>query len=334
MFDHIADAIKVPAIIQLADNLYVARFEMMKMYSTLVAVERLLAAGSVREGDTLIDSSSGLYAYSLALACHKLDLRCHIIASKVMDRALVTQIELLGAIVEQVPPTGTLKLDQSLRVRRIEEVLRNNSRVHWMQQYHDDIHYAGYSPIADQIRADIGTDQLTLVGAVGSGASTGGLITALRATDVRVELVGIQPFGSVTFGSSHLDDPGMIIAGIGSAIPFRNVRHELYDRIHWLSFEYGMSGAIALFRRHGVFAGLSSGCCYLVGSYEAKARPDRRVILLAADTGHRYIATVFARHAEALDVDVLAPIVIPNLDALTLPWSMMEWSRRDALVSA
>jgi cysteine synthase len=333
MFDHIADAIKTPVVIKLTENLYVARFEMMKLYSTLVAVERLLANGTIRKGDTLVDSSSGLYAYSLALACHKLGMRCHIIASKVMDVTIATQIELLGAVVEQVQPAGTLKQDQSLRVQRIEEMLRTNPRVHWMQQYHDDIHYAGYVPVAEQIRADIDSDKLTIVGAVGSGASTGGLISALRAVDRGAELIGIQPFGSVTFGSEHIDDPGIIIAGIGSAIPFRNVRHKLYDRIHWVSFEYGMSGSIALLRRHGVFAGLSSGCGYLVASYEAAAQPDRRVVFVAADTGHRYMDTVFARHRDARDIDTLAPIAITAIEELALPWSMMAWNRRAAPVS-
>ena len=53
MFDHIADAIKAPALIRLGVNLYVARFETMKVYSTLVAVERLLQAGVVKRGATL-----------------------------------------------------------------------------------------------------------------------------------------------------------------------------------------------------------------------------------------------------------------------------------------
>ena len=58
MFDHIADAIKAPALIRLTPNLYLARFETMKVYSTLVAVKSLLDRGLVRPGDTLLDSSS------------------------------------------------------------------------------------------------------------------------------------------------------------------------------------------------------------------------------------------------------------------------------------
>ncbi|MDQ1814872.1 pyridoxal-phosphate dependent enzyme [Massilia sp. CCM 9210] len=330
MFDHIADAIKAPDFVRLGPNLYVARFETMKVYSTLVAVERLLAAGVVRRGDTLLDSSSGIYAYALALACHKFDMQCHIIASKTVDKTLMVQLQLLGANVEQVPPSATLKMDQSLRVARIQEIRAASPHVHWMQQYHDDIHYAGYEPIASDIERLLGTDGLTIVGGVGSGCSTGGLARALRCTDDAVELVGVQPFGSVTFGCAHIEDPGIIIAGIGTGIPFRNVQHALYDQIHWVGFDYGLAGAVALLRRHAIFAGLSSGCCYLAAAREAQLRPERNVLFIAPDTGHRYVDAVFAQHADALELHSLAPVHVDSHEQLVLPWSVMAWNRRTA----
>lgn len=328
MFDHIADAIKAPAFIRLAPNLYLARFETMKVYSTLVAVKMLLDRGLVRPGDTLLDSSSGIYAYALALACHKFGMKCHIVGSQTVDRTLLVQLQILGATVEQVPALATLKLDQSRRVERVAELLAAHPRTHWMQQYHDDIHYLGYEPVAAHIAAMLDVRRLTLVGSVGSGCSTGGLITALRRHDPAVAMTGIQPFGSVTFGSEHVADPGIIIAGIGSSIQFRNVRHELYDAIHWVSFDAGMAGAVALLRDHGIFAGLSSGCTYLVGLEEARRHPDRDILLIAPDTGHRYIDAVFARHGEALRPEILAPIMIDTLDELALPWSVLAWNRR------
>lgn len=328
MFDHIADAIKAPDFVRLDANLYVARFETMKVYSTLVAVEQLLRSGRVAQGDTLLDSSSGIYAYALALACHKFGMRCHIIASKTVDPTLMLQLRLLGATVEPVAPAATLKLDQSLRVARIAEILASEPDVHWMQQYHDDIHYGGYAPIAAQIAALFGDRSLTLVGGVGSGCSTGGLTLALRAQHDDVDLIGIQPFGSVTFGSDHIADPGIVIAGIGTGIPFRNVRHALYDQIQWIGFDYAMAATVALLRRHAVFAGLSSGACYLAARREAALRPERAVLFIAPDTGHRYVDAVYARHHQAQDIDLLAPMTIASVEQLALPWSAMAWTRR------
>ncbi|UNP30015.1 pyridoxal-phosphate dependent enzyme [Lysobacter gummosus] len=324
---HIADAIKAPDLVRLGENLFVARFETMKVYSTLVAVERLLASGRIRAGATLMDSSSGIYAYALALACHKFGLRCHIVGSKTVDKTLMVQLRILGATIEQVEPQATLKMDQSLRVARIRELLAADPDLHWMQQYHDDIHYHGYQPVADQIRDAVGAGPLSVVGGVGSGCSTGGLACALREDDASLQLIGVQPFGSMTFGCEHIEDPGIIIAGIGSSIPFRNVRHDLYDQVHWVSFDYGLSGSVALLREHAVFAGLSTGCCYLVAQREARLHPERKVVFLAADTGHRYVEGVFAHYEQALDPRALHPTPIASLDELALPWSAMAWNR-------
>ncbi|MFD0336730.1 hypothetical protein ACFQZ0_32875 [Streptomyces erythrogriseus] len=68
-----------------------------------------------------------------------------------------------------------------------------------------------------------------------------------------------------------------------------------------------MSGAVALLREHAVFAGLSTGAGYLTATYEARRHPDRLHLVIGADTGHRYVGRVFARHAEALDPAALKP---------------------------
>ena len=318
----------MPTIIRLGNNLYVARFETMKIYSALIAVEKLLEKGLVQQGDTLLDSSSGLYAYALALACHKFGMRCHIIASKTVGKTLMTQLQILGAKVEQLQVAATLKLDQSQRMIRIQQILQENPRIHWMQQYHDDIHYQGYHPIAEHIGKEVGLESLSLVGGVGSGCSTAGLIEVLRSDHHAIELIGVQPFGSMTFHSQHIEDPGIIIAGIGSAIYFKNVVHTHYDRIHWVSFSYGMSACIALLRQHAIFAGLSTGCNYLVAKQEAACQPQRNFIFIAADTGHRYIDSVFAQHEQAQDIDTLFPRKIHSIEAMSMPWSMLDWSRK------
>ncbi|WP_020669474.1 pyridoxal-phosphate dependent enzyme [Amycolatopsis nigrescens] len=331
MHEHYAEAVKVPDPIELAPDLVCLRFETMKIYSALGAVQRLLDSGRVAPGDTLIDSSSGIYAHALALACHRYGMRCHIVGSTTIDLGLRVQLEILGATLEQVEPSNDLRLDQNLRVARIAEILRENPSYYWMRQYHDDIHYDGYREVAELIDRDLPGAPLSIVGAVGTGASTGSLASHLRAAGRDVRLIGVQPFGSVTFGAEHVADPEMIIAGIGSSIEFRNVRHELYDRIHWISFDHATSGAVALLRSTGVFAGLSAGASYLAACWERGRADGRRYVFIAPDTGHRYVDSAFARHAEVRAADELRPKEIGSLSELSYPWSAMNWARRDGI---
>jgi cysteine synthase A len=326
--DHITDAIKAPDLVRITPNTVLARFETLKVYAALGAVRTLIDRGTITPGQTLIDSSSGIYALALALACHRYGLRCHIVASTTVDATLRVQLEILGATVDQMPPSTDLRLDQDRRVSRVRELLARRPDMHWMRQYHDPVHYAGYRELANLVTAALPNHrELTIVGAVGTGASTGGLVLPLRRRGLAVRLVGLQPFGSVTFGSEHFSDPEAIIAGIGSAIPFDNVRHELYDTLHWLDFRHAMAGSIGLLRDHAVFAGLSTGAAYLAATWEATRHPEQTYLLLGPDTGHRYAQTVFARHREAPDTRTLKPHQITTLAGLAPPWSVMEWRR-------
>ncbi|GAB2897187.1 cysteine synthase family protein [Streptomyces mayteni] len=323
--EHVSDAIKAPDLVRLTPNTLLARFETLKVYAALGAVRTLLDRGTIRPGQTLIDSSSGIYALALALACHRYGLRCHIVASTTVDVTMRVQLEILGATVDQMPPSRDLRLDQERRVRRVRELLAERPGTHWMRQYHDPVHYAGYREFADLVAATLPGAALTVVGAVGTGASTAGLVLPLRRRGLDVRLVGLQPFGSVTFGSDHLSDPEAIIAGIGSAIPFENVRHRLYDTLHWIDFRHATAGAVALLRDHAVFAGLSTGAAYLAAGWEAAHAPDRTHLVIGPDTGHRYVERAFARHREAADPRALRPRRIGDLADLAPPWSVMAW---------
>ncbi|WP_103501216.1 MULTISPECIES: pyridoxal-phosphate dependent enzyme [unclassified Streptomyces] len=342
MDEHIAEALGRPDLVRLDERLICCRFETLKVVSALTAVRHLLDTGAVRPGDTLLDSSSGIYAHALALACHRYGMRCHIVGSSAVDPTLRTQLTVLGARLEQMEPSDDLKLDQKRRVERVREILRDHPEYHWMRQYHDEIHYLGYRAVAERVRAEVDPGSLTVVGGVGTGASTGALAHYLRTGSgagrsrsgrsgpAGPQLVGVQPFGSVTFGAEHVPDPEIIIAGIGSSIPFGNVSHTLYDTVHWVSFEAARAGSVDLLRRHAVFAGLSAGAAYLAARWERDHAPRRTVLFLAADTGHRYVDSVFARAAGARRVEELAPSQVTDASELALPWARMEWNHAPA----
>ncbi|MBB5957335.1 cysteine synthase A [Saccharothrix tamanrassetensis] len=326
--EHVTDAIKTPALIRLTPNTVLIRFETLKVYAALGAVRHLLDTGVIRPGQTVVDSSSGIYALALAMACHRYGLHCHIVASTTVNDTMRAQLEILGVTVDQMPPSDDLGLDQNLRVARVRELLTQRTDMHWMRQYHDPVHHLGYAELAQLLLRALPDEPLTVVGSVGTGASTGGLTRSLREHDPRVRLVGVQPFGSVTFGSERFTDPDAIIAGIGSAIHFDNVHHDLYDRIHWLDFQHAMAATVGLMRDHAVFAGLSTGAAHLAATWEAGRDPLRTHVVIGADTGHRYTERVFNRHREALDPALLEPVEITSPVEPAPPWAAIDWARR------
>lgn len=171
MYAHIADAIKAPAIVRLKSNLYVARFETLKVYSTLIAVDLLLRAGAIDK----TRHSSTAPAACMPTRWHGLpQVRTQVPHRRFKDGGQDAHGPAAhsGCNGGSIAATGSLRLDQRLRVARINELLRSHA------------------------------DNLSIVG---------GIITALRNMNADVELVGVEPFGSVIFGTEHIVDPGIIM---------------------------------------------------------------------------------------------------------------------------
>ena len=323
MVEHVLDAVKQPQLIEVEPNLYVLRFESMKYVSADIALQRLLEQEVVKPGGTVVDSSSGIYALSLAMAAHKHGVRAHIMASTTVDAVTSLQLESLGATVERVPPNGTLKLDQDERVRRVHRYLEKNPDAHWMQQYHDPVHYLGYDRLGRELLLPDNAHTVDLIGAVGSGASTKGLRDGIGLNRECV-CHAIQPFGSVTFGASNVPDDDMIIAGIGSAIQFDNVKHSIYETVDWISYKVAASATLRMYAEWGLFAGLSTGCGYLVAKngFGHLRTPERPTVIVAPDTGHRYSSALVTVKDEVEGlVDRISPSRVYTPRDIILPWS-------------
>ncbi|GAA1002115.1 cysteine synthase family protein [Nocardiopsis tropica] len=330
---HIGEALSTPALIRATEHRYLLRFESMKVASARAALAAAIDSGRVQPGGRVIDSSSGIYAYALALACHERGVHCRIIGSTTIDETLRLQLLALGVELEQMPSSQSLKLDQDRRVRRVTELLAEDPELHWMRQYHDPVHYLGYREIARTVAAeltDAGIRSIRLVAPVGSGVSSGALRLGLEDSGLSVQLVGVQPFGSITFGSQHVDDPDMLIAGIGSSITFDNVRHGLYDVIHWVSFEVARTGTHDLLREYALFAGLSSGAGHAVAGHEddePDVAPVDATVQVLPDTGHRYARALATAPSTGPRP---RPLTVTRPEDVELPWSRMRWAGRPA----
>lgn len=331
VYKSFAEKLSEPDLIDLGNGIYVLRFEVMKVTSVYAAVKDLLDRGVIRPGQTLVDSSSGIYGHALALVCRALGLKAHVFASVAVDAAIRTQLKYLGATYTQVPSSGDdgLQHDQETRVRLVHEYMKQNPDAYWMQQYHDDVHYIGYESVANTVVKELGSSGVTVVGGVGTGASTSAMSRYLRASCADVRVVGIQPFGSRSFGSEAIPLDGFIIAGIGSGIHFGNIDYTGYDEIHWINFDVSAAGCRHLLSTTGVFAGLSAGAGWQVSRHLRAADPEGGpIVFMAADPGHRYVERVFPPDGPIEDDPDYSPRLITDLADMTGPWSAMDWARR------
>ena len=321
-----------PKFIQLRPNPYALAFYVMKILPAYYSIEKAINAGKIDRNTEIIETSSGSFAYGIALTCNALKLRYHIITDEYMDQVLQTRIRLLGGNLHFAAPEPG-ESSQAARLALLERVKAQLQRSFWTSQYDNLDNTRSYQFIGQYLEKILSNPlgaNCTLVGPVGSGGSTCGISKYMRAVGMQVELVGVDCFNSILFGLS----PGRRrLGGFGNGIIPKNLDHTAFDQVHWLSDEYCIAGMQTLYKTYSLFSGHTTGAAYLVADYLAKQNPQKKVIFISPDSGHRYAATYY-NHTWLADNEYCLPscwsepIIVSTPEEAVEPWSSIYWERR------
>ncbi|AGB80664.1 cysteine synthase [Serratia sp. FGI94] len=322
-----------PDLYQLDRNLFLAQFTVMKAIPAHNIISNALRSGRINKNTHVIDSSSGTFALGLALTCHYHDLKVTIVGDPAMDSTLIARLKELNAEVVITHATNQNGNHQLERLRIVQEVLGQDKNSFWCQQYDNLDNMRAYHDFARLLLRQFG-DRLILVGTVGSGGSTSGTISYLRQMNPKIRMVVVDTFGSVLFG---LPESPRELRGLGNSLLPKNLQHEFYDDIHWVAAEAAYAGTRELYRKHAVFAGITTGAAYLVAqSIAAEASPDQKVIFIGPDDGTRYMNTVYCDSWLATQGYAQLPMPqqcstissLHQVELLKAPWLHFPWRRR------
>jgi cysteine synthase len=325
----IVEATELPCIIQLTGNLYAAAFSLMKLLPARYILDKAQAAGQIAPGTPVLETSSGTFGLGLALVCR---LRGHpltIVGDAAIDEHLKTRLEMLGAKVEIVAENEHPGGIQGARLDRVAELHQQQPTAFIPDQYDNPDNGRAYEIVADLVVDTMGPVDC-LVGAVGSGGSTGGLAAALRTAYKSMQLIGVDTHGSTIFGQRTAP---RLLRGLGSSIYPGNVGYTGYDEVHWVTAGEAFHGTHALYRDHALFMGPTSGASYLAAAWWAHRHPGDRVLMILPDEGHRYQKTVYSGEWLASQgIDLTQQPEEPALVAHPLDtphqWSRLRWGRR------
>lgn len=321
---------RMPALYQLDQpNLFILEFSLLKLLPALAAVTEKLHTGAYELGKTFLDTSSGTWAWALARACRLLNVPLRIVTDPAVDPRFLRVLEELGALVDIVRPQPG-EGPQTARMRRMREHEADCRHV-LLDQYGNPVAPRSYSPVAELMVEKVGEFEF-VVGAVGSGASTAGVIRPYRSVYPNTSLIGVDTFRSVIFGQP---DGKRLLRGLGNSLMPGNVDHSLYDVVDWVDAPVAFAAARRLYQESGIFRGPTTGAAWWVARQIALDHPDARVVLLSADSGWRYLDDVYNpdwlyEHGAYLDPERMpgAPITAVHPTEAAPPWARYRWDRR------
>lgn len=143
-------------------------------------------------------------------------------------------------------------------------------------------------------------------------------------------LVGVDTFNSVLFGQ---DDGPRTLVGLGNSILPKNLVHEKFDQVHWVSADEAFYYTLQLHHQYGLFCGPTTGAAFPVAQWLANQNPKRNVVFISPDTGHRYTESVYNRDWITQNNFLKGtypqkPKEVRNPKEAEQKWSYQQWNRR------
>src|SRR5262245_61735264 len=117
----IIDAVELPKLVRLEQNLYSAAFFLMKLLPARFILEQARDAGRLQPGSTIIETTSGTFGLALAILCNQYGYRLILVSDPAIDIHLQRRLEELGARVEIVREPAPVGGFQRARLDRMAE---------------------------------------------------------------------------------------------------------------------------------------------------------------------------------------------------------------------
>ena len=237
-----------------------------------------LAAGALREGQTILEPSSGNTGISLALVGARLGHRVRIVMP---DNTTPERTQLLRAFgAEIVYSPGTEGSNGAIRMA--QELASGNPDLYMPFQYGNEanprVHQETTGPeILEQV-----PDVDVFVAGLGTGGTLTGVGRYLKRGRDGVRVIAAEPLpGELVSGLRSLDE-GFVPPVLDETV--------LDDR-YLVSNRDAVIGVRRLMEEEGLFAGLSSGAVLSVALKVAAEMQEGKIVTLLADGGWKYLST-------------------------------------------
>jgi len=255
--------------------------------------------GLLNKNSTIIESSSGNTAIGVAMIAAEKGYKFIAVVDHHAASDKINIIESYGAEVIYVDSSRYAEDEVAVKAR--EELAKklskeiNNSI--FLQQADNLANSDGYYyTLGKELWYETNKKINILVGAVGTGGSLSGTARKIKEYNNKVEVIGVEPVGSVIFGGeskpyyqSGTGNPGNVSIG-------KNVNYSLIDEGIKVTDKEAFTTAIFLAKNKGILVGgASGGVIYsaIEKAFRVEKKINLNIVVIVADGGERYLDTVF-----------------------------------------
>ena len=250
-------------------------------------IEEAEEAGKLKSGGTIIEPTSGNTGIGLSLVGRAKGYNVVLTMPESMSVERRKILKAYGAELVLTPGDGGMPG----AIDKAKELAEENEDYFMPQQFDNqanpDVHR---KTTAQEILKDTEGKIDAFVAGVGTGGTITGTGEVLKEEVDEIEIVAVEPTDSAVISG---DQPGPHkIQGIGAGFIPEVLEVDLLDEVIQIDNQQAMDTARDLASQEGILSGISAGAAVAAAIKVAeRLDEDQRVVVIAPDTGERYLST-------------------------------------------
>jgi cysteine synthase len=233
-------------------------------------------AGILKEGDILIEPTSGNTGVGLAMVAAMKGYRIKMVMPESTSKEKIKMIQAFG---------GEIILVETLRFRKfvlddVKEMAAKDKRLVFLDQYDNPANpLAHYNGTAEEIMRQMTGNIDYFVAGMGTGGTITGIGKKLKEKYPEIKIIGVQPIqGQSIEGLRSLKD-----GFVPTVLDF-----DIIDEIYELEAGKALEAKDSIAKK-GILVGPSSGAALCISRELAKSNPGVNIVTVFPDRGERYL---------------------------------------------
>ncbi|MBV1689136.1 cysteine synthase A [Novosphingobium sp. G106] len=261
------------------------------------------ARGTLKPGGTIVEGTAGNTGIGLALVANALGYKTVIVMPENQSKEKMDTLRALRAELVLVPPTKFSDAGHFVHTSR--RLAEETEGAIWANQFDNTANRKAHiESTAPEIWEQLGGRIDGFTCAAGTGGTIAGVGLGLKEFDEAITIALTDPHGAALYNyyaHGELKAEGSSVAeGIGQGRITANLEGAPIDTQFRVSDEEGLEWVRKLLAEEGLCLGLSSGinvagAVALGKQLVAQGKKDARVATILADTGFRYLSSLYNR---------------------------------------
>jgi cystathionine beta-synthase len=261
-------------------------------------IEKAEQAGKLKNGQLIIENSSGNTALGLALVALQKGYKLKVVVRDSISQEKVNQLKVLGVDIHfadsSLPPESPDSYN-NITPKIVAETPGSYYPDQHNNRENNEAHYKSTGPeIWEQMDGKIDY----FVAGMGTGGTLCGAARYLKEQDPNIKVIGIDPVGSIFYDYFHtgkiVKAGPYLIEGLGDEFLIKCVDFAIIDDMYQIADKVAFQFAGELVKKEGILAGGSSGAALWGVLKLAKSLPEpARIVTIFPDSASRYLSTVF-----------------------------------------